>query len=113
MAVINESIPQRLAQVGEAAEVGEIALPGPGQDREQCMMEVVVLLRVQSVAAGLDRIDDTRVIEVALGDYVRAAPEASGDGVKVFFEFPQDMSRAEIENSMNCVKAQCIDVIFS
>ena len=51
-----------------AAEVGVVALPLAGQRDVQGVVDVVVPLGVEPVAAGLARGDQPRVVEVGLGD---------------------------------------------
>ena len=66
--VVHERVLQRLLQIGHGPEIGVVAVALTGEDRVDRVMEVVAPLRVDAVAAALARRDDTRVVQVALGD---------------------------------------------
>ena len=66
--VVDEAGRDRLAQVGDAPEVGEVAAPVAGDDGVQRVVKVVAPLRVEAQAADLAGPDHARVVEVALGD---------------------------------------------
>ena len=67
-AVVKEAAPQHLCQRVVAAEVGVVALPLPGYECVDRVVDVVVPLRRQPEAATITRCDQTGVVEVALGD---------------------------------------------
>lgn len=73
-------------------------------------MEIVAPLRVEPVAAARTVPDETRVVEVALGDDRSAV---TGRLVKAFHtlgEFLQDVLCAEVDDGMDGIKPQCIDM---
>src|SRR6202011_3534188 len=77
------------------------------------MVEVVIPLGVDPVTANSNRIDDARIIQVALGNEPGLAPERARLALKSFGHFAEHMIRAEVINPVNRVEPKRVDVILS
>src|SRR6185437_7304957 len=67
-AVVHEALIERLREDGQRAEVLVVPLALARQRRPQRVVDVVAPLRVDPVAAGDPRPDDSGIVQVALGD---------------------------------------------
>src|SRR5688572_24214834 len=67
-AVIDEYPLDCFAQISHRAEIGIVAVALAGEHSMQSMMEVIAPLGVDTVTADLLRADNSRIIEIALGD---------------------------------------------
>ncbi len=79
----------------------------------QCVMEVLVPLRVQAVAAGLDRPCHARVVAVVLRDHHQVPPELASEALHLGGELFEEMGGRGIDDRMHRVKAQAVDVIVA
>src|ERR1700736_2501705 len=77
------------------------------------MVEVVIPLGVDPVTANSNRIDDARIIQVALGNEPGLAPERARLALKSFGHLAKHMIRAEVINPVNRVEPKRVDVILS
>src|SRR3954451_967036 len=75
------------------------------------MPEVVVPLGIQPVATTGDVADETRVIEVALGDHTDGPAEPKRVGVERRPELLEDVDRRPIEDLVDGVEPECVDVV--
>ena len=111
--VVDEAGRDRLAQVGDPPEVGEVAAPVAGDDGVQRVVKVVAPLRVEAQAADVAGPDHARVVEIALGDQPGGPPLPRGLGVKRVGDLAQDRLRRFVVDSLDRVEAQPVDVVLA
>ena len=64
-AVVNKSILQRLAKLGQRAEIRIVASTFAGQITVKCVMEIIAPLGIEAIAAGGDRLYQPRIVQIA------------------------------------------------
>src|SRR5260370_2178309 len=72
------------------------------------MVEIVVPLRVETAAAGMTRLSDAQVIEVALGDYIDTTIELGGLLVDSRCKFPEERLRRMVDDGVNSINAESV-----
>src|SRR5690349_11138878 len=77
------------------------------------MVKIVVPLGIDSVAADPWRVDHSGIIQIALGDKPRVAPEQVCLLMKGLCQLAEHMNRTEVEDLVNCVEPQRVDMILS
>src|ERR1700740_1806753 len=77
------------------------------------MVKIVVPLSVEPMAAVPGGIDHAWIIQIALGDKPRIAPEQTGLLMKGLRHLAEHMNRTEVEKPVNKVKPQRVDVVLS
>ena len=75
-------------------------------------MEIIVPLRVHGIAAGGAGIDNANILEIALGDNPSLAIQSLGLPLKGLRQFGEDVVRPIVIDSVNCVQAKRVRVIF-
>ena len=100
-------------ELGEFAEIGVIPLPLAGQQGVQGMVEVVVPLGIEAVAAALGRGNGAHVVEIALGDDLHPPPQGPRLAVNRRGQLLQDVPGAEIEDAVDGIEAQGVDVVLA
>src|SRR3989337_2665343 len=98
--------------MGYLPEVPVIALLLACQERMQGMMEVVIPLGIQAIAAYLPGIDDPDIVQIALRNHIDFSAQHFRLSVHRFPEFFQEVSRAEIEYPMDRIDPKGIDMIL-
>src|SRR5215207_819282 len=76
-------------------------------------MEVVVPLRRQPESTSLASGDETRVVEIGLGDDRQGPPERGGQCVDLARELLEQVSRGVVDELVNSVEAEAIDVVIA
>src|SRR5215469_4707010 len=110
--IIHVSLDERLAQILDTAKVGEIAVRFAGQQDMKRMVEIIVPLRVDPLAANLGRIDYAGVVEIALRDQPGATAQCKRLSMEGVCHLPQEMARAEVKDSVNRIEPERVDVIL-
>ena len=72
------------------------------------MVEIVVPLRIETAAAGMTRLCDAHVIEVALGDYVDTTIELGGPLVDSRCKFLEERLRRMVNDGVNSINAESV-----
>src|SRR5216684_3211508 len=72
------------------------------------MVEIVVPLRVETAAAGMARLSDAHVIEVALGDYIDTAIELGGPLLDGRYKFLEERLRRMVDDRVNSIEAESV-----
>ena len=75
------------------------------------MMKIVAPLGVEAEPPRRRRLDDARIVQIALGHQPGAAPQTGRLGVKRVGELGEDVARAEVEDAVDGVEAQPVNVI--
>src|SRR4030095_8364956 len=79
-AFVDEAGAQRGGDIGDAAEVGVVPAPLAAEQRVQRMVEIVVPLRLEPVAAERAPAAEPRIVEVAFRDQHELAAELALQG---------------------------------
>ena len=74
------------------------------------VMEVVGPLRAQRIAAALAGVEQSRIVEVALGDDGRGVAPAGGDVFGHLLDGPEDVPPAEVEDGVHGVESEAVEV---
>src|ERR1700688_2554418 len=109
--VVDKCAGQSLRQVGQRAEILVVAVALSGEECMQRVMEILVPLRIESVAAGLAGYDDPRLVEVTLGDQNQMAAERSCEDLDFGGELLEKMDRAGVEERVHGVDAQTVEMV--
>src|SRR5271154_3351995 len=80
---------------------------------KESVMEVIAPLGVDAVASGLTRSDDSRIVEIALGDQDEATPESSGEYCHLRRQLLQKVNGGAVDERVDGIEAQAIDVIVA
>src|SRR5262245_16893195 len=76
--VIDKGLVEGLEQMLRLTEVGVVHLPLPGEQPVHGVMEVIVPHGAETVSTERGPVDESDVVEVALGDDVHGATELPG-----------------------------------
>ena len=106
----HEPLPKRGGEVGGPAEVDEITAPVARQKGVEAVVEVVAPLRVHAPAASIRRVDDSDVVQIALGDEPSLPIEPPGLGVKTVGQLGEHVAHARVVDAVHRVEPKAIDV---
>ena len=101
---------ERPGEVGQPAVALVVALLLAGEGDVDRVVEVVAPTGVEPVAARLGGAHETGVVEVALGDDVRASAELARPFVEGRRRFLEEVACAHVEDRVNRVEAKRVDV---
>ena len=77
------------------------------------MVEIVVPLGIQAVAAGFRGIDHPHVVQIAFGDNVDPPPECLALPVDSLGQFLKNMPGAEVVDAVDGVEPQGVNMVFA
>src|SRR5277367_6750104 len=112
-AIINKSARESFGQLRDRAEVIQVTVIFARQYRMQCVMKVVVPLRVKAVATCFTRRDDSRQVEIAFRDHQEIPPDRSFEIANLNANLLQEMNRRSIENRVDRIEPQTVDAIVA
>src|SRR4030095_8274179 len=100
-AFVDEAGAQRGGDIGDAAEVGVVPAPLAAEQPVQRMVEIVVPLRLEPIAAERARAAEARIVEVALGDQYELAAELALQGFDLQGELLEEVHRRLVEERVH------------
>jgi hypothetical protein len=112
LAGVDEPLAEGLGQLGKLPEIDVVAVPPAGQKRAQSMVEVVVPLGVEPVAAELRRRDGAHVVEGAFGDDLYGPDEFPRLPVDRFGQLLENVPGPEIEDPVDGIDPQSVHVVL-
>ena len=92
--------------MGQSAEVLVIRLVISCNQGMEGMMEIVIPLGIDAVAAHLRRTYDPGVVQIAFGNYIKRPSKEPAERMDCLGKLLQEMMGTEIEYALNCVNSE-------
>src|SRR5215472_4296774 len=110
LSVVVPAILESRDESGDVSEILVVASILPGKQGVNGVVEVIAPLSIDTIAAMGRIVKKAGVVQIAFGNQVKLAPDPLGELRGGIFEFSEEMTGAEVEDSVNSVESQCIEV---
>ena len=108
MTRVNETFPKGLDHLADAPEILVISVLFFREKRVEAVVKIVIPLSIQAISSLSRGVDDANIVQIALCDHRDLAAQILRLPLNLLPDIQQDVSGAEIKDSVNGVYSEAV-----